>query len=139
MFRKQIIEAIKKFEGFKASPYKCAGGYLTIGYGHLLKDDEFKYISEQEAEKLLLGDMKKAAAAINRLVHVQLEDSQFDALLSFIFNLGAGTFQRSTLRQKINRQEHELVPEELMKWIWAGGKKQSGLIKRRAVESGLYS
>jgi lysozyme len=138
MIGSDILLLIKKFEGFRSKAYKCAGGYLTIGYGHLTNDED-KEITEIEAEILLKQDLQIAVKAINRLVIVELKQNQFDALLSFIFNVGSGAFQRSVMRQKINRDEHELVPEEFMKWVWAGGKKQAGLIKRRMTEAKLYS
>jgi lysozyme len=138
MIGSDILLLIKKFEGFRSKAYKCAGGYLTIGYGHLTNDED-KEITEIEAEILLRKDLQIAVKAINRLVTVELKQNQFDALLSFIFNVGSGAFQRSVMRQKINRDEHELVPEEFMKWVWAGGKKQAGLIKRRMIEAKLYS
>jgi lysozyme len=138
MIGSDILLLIKKFEGFRSKAYKCAGGYLTIGYGHLT-NDEHKEINEIEAEILLKQDLQIAVKAINRLVNVELKQNQCDALLSFIFNVGSGAFQRSVMRQKINRDEHELVPEEFMKWVWAGGKKQAGLIKRRLLESNIYS
>lgn len=68
-----------------------------------------------------------------------LTDNQFDALVSFTFNLGAGALQRSTLRRKLNRGDYYSIPSELKKWVWAGGKKLKGLIKRREEESNLFT
>jgi lysozyme len=76
--------------------------------------------------------------AVLRLITAPLSNGQFDALVSFTFNLGAGALQRSTLRRKVNREEHTDVPAELMKWVWAGGKKLNGLVKRRKAESMNY-
>ncbi|SMG63873.1 [similarity to] phage lysozyme [methanotrophic bacterial endosymbiont of Bathymodiolus sp.] len=73
-----------------------------------------------------------------RLVNVTLTDGQFDALVSFTFNLGSGAFQRSTLRRKVNRQAHAEVPGQLMRWVWAGGRRLNGLVKRRRSESSMY-
>ncbi|WP_210414132.1 lysozyme [Luteithermobacter gelatinilyticus] len=72
-------------------------------------------------------------------VKLSLTDGQFDALVSFTFNLGAGALQRSTLQRKVNRNEHDEVPTEFMRWVWAGDRKLSSLIKRRAAEFILYS
>jgi lysozyme len=69
---------------------------------------------------------------------VPLNNGQFDALVSFNFNLGGGALQRSTLRRKVNREEHDDVPAELMKWVWAGGKKLRGLVRRREAEGLTY-
>ena len=79
-----------------------------------------------------------AERAVCRLIHVPLTDNQFDALVSFTYNLGADALQRSTLRCKVNRAQHQDVPIEFMRWIWAGGKKLPGLIKRRLAEASLY-
>jgi lysozyme len=79
-----------------------------------------------------------AEQAVCRLVKVPLTDGQFDALVSFTFNLGSGALQRSTLRRKVNREEHEEVPREFLRWVWAGGRKLKGLVRRRAAEADLY-
>ena len=133
------IDLIKRFEGFSSTVYICPAGYPTIGYGHLVRSGEsVTEISEAEAEELLRKDVETAERAVLRLVNVPLTDGQFDALVSFTFNLGSGAFQRSTLRRKVNRQTHAEVPEQLMRWVWAGGRKLRGLRKRRSAESILY-
>ena len=133
------IDLIKRFEGFSSTVYICPAGYPTIGYGHLVRSAEsFNEISETEAEELLCRDVESAERAVLRLVNAPLTDGQFDALVSFTFNLGSGAFQRSTLRRKVNRQAHDEVPEQLMRWVWAGGRKLNGLRKRRSAESILY-
>ena len=68
-----------------------------------------------------------------------MEESRFDALRSFAFNLGAGALQRSTLRRKVNREEHDAVPTEFRRWVWAGGRKLKGLVRRREAEPALYA
>ena len=73
-----------------------------------------------------------------RLIRVPLADGRFDALGSFTFNLGAGALQRSTLRRRVNREEHDAVPPEFRRWVWAGGRKLKGLIRRREVEAEFY-
>jgi lysozyme len=87
---------------------------------------------------LLIKDVLSAEKSVLRLIQAPLTDGQFDALVSFTFNLGGGALQRSTLRRKVNRQEHEDVPAEFMKWVWAGGKKLRGLVRRREAETRLY-
>jgi lysozyme len=84
-------------------------------------------------------DVQTAERAVLRLITVPLTDGQFDALVSFTFNLGAGALQRSTLRRKINRGDHANVPAEFRKWVWAGGRKLEGLVRRREAEAALYS
>ena len=139
---KNGIDLIKSFEGFESEIYLDAAGLPTIGYGHLIRKGEHKMfengISEEEAEALLADDVQIAERAVLRLVKVPLTDNQFNALVSFTFNLGSGALQRSTLRRKVNREEHAEVPEEFMRWVWAGGRKLKGLIRRREAEAALY-
>jgi lysozyme len=136
----QGLSFIQHFEGFSPVVYHDAAGLPTIGYGHLLKPGEaFAEISEAQARQLLAQDVQVAERAVLRLIQVPLHDGQFDALVSFTFNLGAGALQRSTLRRKINRNEHTEVPSELLKWVWAGGRRLPGLVRRRKAEGEMYS
>ncbi len=129
------------FQQMRQNLYFCPAGYPTIGYGHVVKDDEdfSADIDEAQAEELLRQDAQIAERAVLRLIDVPLTDGQFDALVSFTYNLGGGALQRSTLRRKINREEHAEVPEQFMRWVWAGGRKLKGLVRRRAAESDLYA
>jgi lysozyme len=95
-------------------------------------------IDDARAIELLEKDVASAERAVLRFIAVPLTDGQFNALVSFTFNLGSGALQRSTLRRKVNREEHADVPAELMKWVWAGGRKLKGLMKRRKAEIYLY-
>ncbi|MBU9575122.1 lysozyme [Burkholderia multivorans] len=136
------LNLIKRFEGFSPTIYICPAGYPTIGYGHVVLAHEREQfaagITQNDATAILRKDVGIAERAVVRLISVPLTDGQFDALVSFTFNLGAGALQRSTLRRKVNRGEHEGVPAELTKWVWAAGKKISGLIHRRKVEGAFY-
>lgn len=140
---KDGLDLICRFEGFSPVIYICPAGYPTIGYGHLIteanKEQFLDGVDEDEALELLRKDVAVAERAVLRLISVPLTQGQFDALVSFTFNLGAGALQRSTLRRKVNREEHDDVPAEFMKWVWAGGRKLKGLVKRRAAEGALYS
>ena len=135
------LDLIKRFEGFSRTVYVCPAGYPTIGYGHVVKSDEdFTVgIDAEQADELLRQDAGIAERAILRLINVPLTDGQFDALVSFTYNLGGGALQRSTLRRKVNRENHTEVPEQFLRWVWAGGRQLKGLIRRRAAESQLYS
>lgn len=133
---------IKRFEGFSPTSYLCPAGYPTIGYGHVVlayeKDRFAAGITPAEATEFLRKDVGIAERAVLRLISVPLTDGQFDALVSFTFNLGAGALQRSTMRRKLNRGEHDSVSAELMKWVWAGGQKLIGLVRRRKAEGFAY-
>ena len=140
MIGKQGLDLIKHFESFSDVLYFCPAGYKTIGYGHVIRPGEnLEKISEAEGETLLLSDVAKAETSVLRLIKVALEENQYDALVSFTFNLGGGALQRSILRQKVNREEHAEVPDEFKKWIYAGGRVLRGLIRRRIMEAILYS
>lgn len=136
------LDLICRFEGFSPTIYLCPAGYPTIGYGHLVteanKEQFLDGINELEALDLLKADVQNAENAVLRLITVPLTDGQFAALVSFTFNMGSGVLQRSTLRRKVNRGEHSAVPAEFMKWVWAGGRKQKGLVKRRKAERAVY-
>ena len=136
------LALIKIHEGLSLVPYRCPAGVWTIGYGHAMRSQEVaKYtngISEAEAGALLLMDVALAEAALRRLVNVPLTVGQFDALVSFVFNLGAGRFQASTLRMKLNRGDYEAAAQEFPRWVWAGGRKLPGLIRRRHDEMAVF-
>lgn len=139
---RQGLDLICRFEGFSPIIYMCPAGYPTIGYGHLIteanKEQFLDGVDEDEALDLLRQDVAVAERAVLRLISVPLTQGQFDALVSFTFNLGAGALQRSTLRRKVNCEEHADVTDEFMKWVWAGGRKLKGLVKRRANEGRHY-
>lgn len=133
------LELIKKFEGFRPSPYKDIAGLLTIGFGHLiLKNESFTSLTKEEAETLLLKDVKWAEDCVNEKINVQLTQNQFDALVSFVFNLGCTAFFGSTLRKLVNNKDFTKAKGEFLKWCNAGGKKSPGLLRRRIDESVLF-
>jgi GH24 family phage-related lysozyme (muramidase) len=133
------IALIKHFESFSAAPYVCPAGYPTGGWGHVfLPGEEPRTLSEDEAELILRRDCLNAERSVLRLIRVPLEDGRFDSLVSFVFNLGGGNLQRSTLRMKVNRGEHDAVPAEFRRWVYAGGRVMRGLVRRREAEAALY-
>ena len=136
------IDLVKRFEGFSPTRYVCSGGKLTIGYGHVItkahiKDFE-KPITEQRARQILMMDMTYAQQAVDRLVKVPLTQNQFDALVSFVFNIGEGAFAASTLLRYLNKGRYQEAAVEFMRWIHAGGKRLDGLIRRRRAEQELF-
>lgn len=137
MINQAGLDIIKHFEGLRLKAYKDSVGIPTIGYGHIKDVTMDTVITEHEAEQLLKNDLEVVYRAISRLIRVPLTDNQFSALCSFVFNLGGGALQRSTLRSKINRGDN---PEgEWQKWCFAGGRKSKGLLKRRQAEAALYA
>jgi len=134
------LDLIKEFEGFEAEPYICAGGKNTIGYGHVIKKGEaFDTITEETATALLADDVEDAEGAVNDYVHVELTQNQFDALVSFVFNIGGIAFYRSTLLKKLNKGDYEGAAKQFTRWVYAGGRKLNGLIKRRQAEMELFN
>jgi GH24 family phage-related lysozyme (muramidase) len=133
------LEFIKKEEGCILHVYDDPAGNPTIGVGHLIKKgEEFGEITEEEALKILARDLKIAEGAINEYVQVPLNQNQFDALVSFVFNVGAGAFQGSTLLRLLNQGHYGAVPEQLAQWRKAGGQVLAGLVKRREREGELW-
>ena len=132
------IELIKKFEGFRADAYVCPAGVLTIGYGHTATAKAGQTIGVDTAERLLRADVEIAESAVERHIEVSLTDNQFAALVSFTFNLGAGSLKSSTLRKKLNIEEYDAVPSEMARWVRAGGRTLAGLVQRRAAEGELF-
>ena len=124
------LALIKRFEGFASEIYVCPGGWPTIGYGHVVREGEHARfaggIDEATAEDLLRRDVETAERAVLRLIRVPLDDGRFDALGSFTFNLGSGALQRSTLRRKVNREEHDAMPCEFRRWVWAADASSRG-------------
>lgn len=130
---------IKALEGYREVPYKDAGGVLTVGYGHTGKDvREGVNVSQEQAEALLRADCKTAEDAINKYVHVVLNQHQFDALVSFAYNVGAKAFINSTLLTVVNSGHNDEVSYQLMRWVFVSGKRNKGLVNRRAAECRLY-
>lgn len=134
----QGLDLIKSFESFSPTVYICSGGKRTNGWGHVLKEGDPEVVTVEEANAILAKDLEVAECGVLRLISVPLSDGQFDALVSFAFNLGTGALQRSGLRQKVNREEFEDASKEFGKWVWAGGKKLKGLIRRRESERLLF-
>lgn len=137
----QATKFIESFEGIRLKPYRDLANVLTIGIGHAIKPGE-NYnsgITREFAEQLLQTDLRIAARSIERLITTTLTDNQFTSLLSFVFNLGGGALQRSTLRKKINRGDPiDEICAEFLKWRFAGGKPIKGLLRRRIAESQLF-
>lgn len=135
------INLIKKFEGCRLKAYKSVQTeiYYTIGYGHYGSDvKEGQVITQKEAESLLEKDLRKFVLGVNALLKVPVNQNQFDALVSFAYNCGVGSLQKSNLLQYINKLDFESAANEFDKWVHADGKVLKGLVNRRTVEKELF-
>jgi lysozyme len=137
------LNLIKHYEGFRSKPYLCPANKWTIGYGHLINDgrvlpDSYnRLFSIGEINDLLKSDLAKFERGVLRYINVPLNQSQFDSLVSFSFNLGLGVLQRSTVRQKINRGDFKGAVKVLLQYNKGGGKVLKGLTLRRQDEAKL--
>jgi lysozyme len=131
---------IKHFEGYSPIMYRDAAGYPTIGFGHLIRPGEKiqEPLLGDAAERLLQQDIAPKAAAVNARVAVPLLQGQFDAVVSWTYNLGEGALKSSTMLKKINAARHDEVPGQMKRWNKAGGKVLKGLERRREAEAALY-
>ena len=132
-------EIIKQSEGLRLEAYLCPAGVLTIGYGHTGSDvKEGSRVSREEAENLLTRDLERFEKDILKMVKVELTQNQFDALVSFTYNVGSGALKGSTLLKKLNVGSYMEAADEFLKWTKAGGKELPGLVKRRRTERALF-
>jgi len=133
--------ALQQHEGLRLAPYQDAAGYWTVGYGHKMGplDDSTETITTERAAELLRGDVATAADAVNALVAVPLSQSQFDALVSFVYNVGSGAFRGSTLLRVLNGGDYAAAAGEFNRWNRAGGMVLAGLVSRRAEESQRFA
>ncbi len=132
------LALIRQFEGLRLLAYKCAAGVWTIGYGSTAGVKPGQSITAERAEELLREDVARFEAAVSRLVTVPLSQGQFDALVSFAFNLGAKALEKSTLLRLLNAGDYSGAAAQFDRWVYASGKKLSGLVKRRAAERALF-
>lgn len=144
------INLVKKFEGLHKQTedgdiraYRCPAGKWTIGWGHCKGVKSGMRVSVAECEQFIQDDLNEAGAAIRRHVNVPLSQYQFDALASFVFNLGEGNFRSSTLLKKLNKGLYDEVPEQIMRWNKARVEgvltPLRGLTRRRTAEAALFS
>lgn len=133
------IALIQKFEGFSPTIYNDAVGKPTIGYGHLIKKGEsFTTLTEMQALAILYKDVVRAETAVTLLVKVPLTQGQFDALVSFVYNLGASDLKSSTLLKRLNAGDYTAAADNFQRWVFADNTKLSGLVNRRAAEWALF-
>lgn len=138
------IALIKSFEGLRLESYLCPGKKWTIGYGHTGKVNGMSLkkgivITRQESYFLLKEDINKFEDAINKYVKVDISQNQFDALVSFAYNVGIANFRLSTLLRKLNKKYYIGASKEFSRWNKAKGKVLDGLIRRRESERVLFN
>ena len=151
----RAIKMIKHHEGVRQKPYRCPAKLWTIGVGHVLypeqgkmkiddrdgfslKPEDNRTFTMEEVDGILKSDLQRFERGVATYCPVALTQGQFDALVSFAFNVGLGTLQRSTLRQKVLRGDMEGAAEEFLKYCMAGGKVLKGLQNRRKDEQALF-
>ena len=145
---------LQKWEGFELKVYKDSAGLPTIGVGHLLTKSELtsgkivinavsvKYsdgLTNQQVLDLLSQDLKPVEKIVNNGVKVPLNQNQFDALVSFVFNVGNAAFAASTLLKLLNQKQYADVPAQLLRWVRSGGQVVQGLLNRRKNEISLWN
>lgn len=134
---------LREFEGLRLRPYLCPAGVPTIGYGHTGPEVHMGMapITRSLAEVWMLEDAEKACRQVVRLSPILLsqDPNRLAALADFVFNLGSGRYAASTLRRRVNAGDWTGAAEQLHRWVWGGGRKLPGLIRRRAVESVLLA
>ena len=139
------LSFVKKFEGFSSVPYQDIVGIWTIGYGNTYYENKIRVtaqdppITEERATQLLKYIVKNFEKGVNEAVKSKINQNQFDALISFSYNLGVGNLKSSTLLKKVNINPNDpTIKEEFKKWNKAGDKEVKGLTIRRNEESNLY-
>ena len=132
------IDLIKHFEGCELEAYKCPAGVWTIGYGHIKGVQQGDVITEQQADDMLVEELEEYESYIHNLVSCPLNQNQFDALVSWVYNLGSSNLQASTLLKVLNAGDYAGVPAQMLRWNKAGGKVLEGLTRRRQAEADLF-
>ena len=135
---KKGIDLIKRFEGCRLKAYKCPAGVWTIGYGHTKDVKMGMSITQKQADEFLKGDIKPVERLLNGM-GINYTQNQFDALTSWIFNLGEGNFKKSTMYKNIVARKSDVeITDQMVKWVNAGGIPLLGLKKRRVAEANMF-
>lgn len=132
------LNLIKSFEGLYLDAYLDPIGIPTIGYGHTQGVEEGMTITEAQAEELLRKDLAEFESAVSEAVEVEIDENQFSALVSFSFNLGAGSLFESTLLKLLNQGDFQGAADQFPIWNKAGGQELEGLTRRRQAERALF-
>lgn len=136
---KNGLDLIKHFESLQLKAYKCSANVWTIGYGHTKNVKEGDRISQDQANCFLMQDLYSVERAIVRLVKVKINQNQFDALCSLIFNIGISAFNKSTLLAKLNNGDYVGAAEQFRRWNKVNNVVMAGLVRRRQAEEDLFN
>ena len=136
---KNGLDLIKHFESLQLKAYKCSANVWTIGYGHTKNVKEGDRISQDQANCFLMQDLYSVERAIIRLVKVKINQNQFDALCSLIFNIGISAFNKSTLLAKLNTGDYVGAAEQFRRWNKVNNVVMAGLVRRRQAEEDLFN
>ena len=132
------IDLIKHFEGCELKAYKCPAGVWTIGYGHTKGVEPEDEWSEDHANHMLEVELEEYEGYVSKYVTAPLGQNQFDALVSWTYNLGGGNLSASTMLKVLNAGEYDEVPNQMLRWNKAGGKVLEGLTRRRQAEADMF-
>jgi lysozyme len=138
------LKIIREFEGFRAKPYLCPAKVPTIGYGSTRYADGTPVkltdppITEAKADEIMRATLGQFEDAVNRYVTVPINQNQFDALVDFAYNAGAQNLRTSTLLKKLNNSDYAGAAAQFDAWVYGGGEKLPGLVRRRAAERKLF-
>jgi lysozyme len=132
------LNLIKEFESLELKAYLCPAGVWTIGYGHTKDVQEGDTCTEEQANEWLREDVRWAEDAVRASVKLPLRQTEFDALVSFVFNVGVTAYMRSTLLQKLRRGDLQGAAQQFGRWTRANGRVLRGLVRRRAAERAMF-
>ncbi|EPS4685159.1 lysozyme [Salmonella enterica subsp. enterica] len=129
---------IRAHEGVKLAAYQDGGGVWTIGYGHTRGVKQGQVINHEQADEFLNNDLRQVESCISERVTVALNQNQFDALVSFVFNVGRQAFSDSTLLKKLNEDNYRAAADQFTRWVYDNDKFVQGLYNRRVAERDLF-
>ena len=139
MISEKGIKLLKDFEGFRTHAYQDSVGVWTIGYGHTKGVTPNMIISAAQGEQMLVEELKEYENYVDELVKVPLHPHQYDALVSWVYNLGPTNFKSSTMLKVLNEGKYDEVPAQMKRWNKAGGKELDGLTRRRNAEAEMFA
>lgn len=135
---KQARDIIADFEGCKLSAYLCPANVATIGYGRTTNVKMGDTCTQEQADAWLAEELEHFGSGVAQLVKVEVSQNQFDALVSFAYNVGLGALKKSTLLRLLNLNKHDECGAQFLRWDKAGGKVLAGLTRRREAEKAMF-